>query len=254
MIARKSRQEIAIMKEGGSLLGIILKDLIAYASVGMECLDIESRAQALIRNTGGTPSFQTVHGYSWATCICINDEVVHGIPTKRKLNNGDMLTIDIGLLYGGFHTDTAWTKIIGNDTSPEKEGKIRFLDIGLQTLIRAIDLCKVGNHVGDISESNQKNIEAAGYSIVKTLVGHGVGKELHEDPQIPNYSRGNTANTYKFQGGETIAIEPIYAQGQGTIVYANDDGWTLATRDGSYSAVFEHSIAITEDGPLILTA
>jgi methionyl aminopeptidase len=178
---------------------------------------------------------------------------VHGIPTKRVLEDGDMLTIDIGLVYGGFHTDTAWTKIVGTDRSPQKKEKETFLEIGQTALQNAINLAKIGNRVGDISGSTQKIIEGAGYSIVKSLVGHGVGRELHEDPQVPNFLRGNPGNTYQFTGGETIAIEPIYAMGSGSVVYDNDDGWTIATRDHSLTAVFEHSIAITEDGPIVLT-
>jgi methionyl aminopeptidase len=171
----------------------------------------------------------------------------------RILKDGDMLTIDSGLIYGGFHTDTAWTKIVGNDPSPDKKEKEHFLNVGQDALWKAIDLARIGNRIGQISDSTQTMIEGAGYSIVKSLVGHGVGRELHEDPQVPNYLRGSISNTYAFVGGETIAIEPIYAMGAGSVVYDNNDGWTIATRDHSLTAVFEHSVAITEDGPLVLT-
>ena len=241
------------MREGGAKLGAILQQLLEYADVGVCLNDIELRANKLIQDSGGTPSFKTVSGYRWATCVCVNDVVVHGIPTPYKLIRGDILTIDIGLLYQGFHTDTAWTKIIG-DESPEKfKEKRHFLEIGRKALYQAIDLCRIGNCIGDISESNQSIIEGAGFSVVKSLVGHGVGRALHEDPQIPNYIRGKKENTYKFQGGETIAIEPIYVRGNGDVYTSANDGWTIATRDGSPAVFFEHSIAVTKDGPIILT-
>jgi methionyl aminopeptidase len=253
MIQRKTQEEIALMREGGAKLGNILVQLLDFSQPGISNNEIEALANELITESGGEASFKTVKGYRWATCLCVNEVVVHGIPSSYILRDGDVLTIDIGLLYKGFHTDTAWTKIIGTDTSPDKERKERFLRVGLKTLLKAIDLSRIGNRIGDLSRSNQEIIEGAGYSVVKSLVGHGVGRQLHEDPQIPNYLRGTIENTYQFRGGETIAIEPIYAQGNGTVVYDNTDGWTIATRDRSLSAVFEHTIVINEAGPDILT-
>lgn len=246
MIQRKSNKEIQIMQEGGKRLGDVLQKLLAMAQPGVVLLDIEKEANKLIAEFGGTASFKTVKGYHWATCLCVNEVVVHGIPGAYHLKDGDELTIDVGLIYGGFHTDTAWTKIIGQEDS-------KFLKVGQEALLRAIDLARIGNRIGDISSAIQTTIEGAGYNLVKTLVGHGVGHELHEDPQVPNYLRGAKENTYQFRGGETIAIEPIYVMGEGSVVYENDDGWTLATRDRSLAAVFEHSIAITADGPIVLT-
>lgn len=246
MIYRKTPQEIAVMREGGAKLGAILQKLLAMAQPGVRLLDIDNRADSLIAASGGMPSFKTVKGYNWATCLCVNEVVVHGVPTASVLKKGDVLTIDIGLVYKGFHTDTAWTKVVGGEDS-------QFLKVGQKALFSAMDRARIGNHVGDLSDSTQKIIEGAGYNIVKTLVGHGVGHELHEDPQIPNYVRGAVENTYQFQGGETIAIEPIYVIGEGQVVYENTDGWTVATRDRSLAAVFEHSVAITEDGPIVLT-
>jgi methionyl aminopeptidase len=253
MIHRKTKEEIAVMREGGKRLWEILQKLLDYSKPRVALLDIEKLALSEIEGSGGAASFKTVKGYRWATCLCVNEVVVHGVPTPYELRDGDIITIDIGLLYKGFHTDCAWTKIVGVDTSPDKEKKVRFLKTGQKVLEEAMKLAKIGSRVGDISASNQKNIEGAGYNVVKSLTGHGVGRELHEDPQIPNFERGNAKNTYQFRGGETIAIEPIYAMGSGSIVYENDDGWTLATRDRSITAVFERSIAITENGPLILT-
>lgn len=253
MIQQKTKEEIAIMREGGQKLGTILRELLDIAAPGVSLIAIEKHANELIAKTGGSASFKTVKGYSWATCLCVNEVVVHGIPTQRVLKDGDLLTIDIGLLYGGFHTDTAWSKVVGSDQSADKAKKVRFLEVGKQTLNAAIALCTVGNRIGQISRSNQSILEGAGYSVVKSLVGHGVGRELHEEPQIPNYARGSIDATYQFRGGETVALEPIYAMGDGSIVYENDDGWTLATRDRSVTAVFEHSVAITPDGPIVLT-
>ncbi len=246
----KTPQELVIMKEGGRKLGNILLELLDFAGVGVSLQDIEDKATALIKKAGGTPSFTTVEGYHWATCLCVNEVVVHGIPNEYVLQNGDKLTIDIGMVYNGLHTDTAWTKLIGMAHDAEKE---RFLKVGEEALWKAISVAKAGNHIGDISQALQSTIEGAGYSIVKSLVGHGVGNELHEDPQVPGYVRGNVNNTPVLLENETIAIEAIYAMGKGTIVYENDDGWTLSTRDRSLASVFEHTIAITKDRAIVLT-
>ncbi len=248
MIHKKTPQEIEIMRDGGKRLGNVLQQLLEIAQPGVSLVEIDKKASELIASYDAVPSFTTVKGYKWPTCLCVNENVVHCIPTKRILQDGDVLTIDVGLIYKGFHTDTAWTKIVGTDTSAEKESKEKFLQVGQQALSEAIKLATIGTHIGSISASTQQIIESAGYSIIKSLVGHGVGKELHEDPQVPNYVRGDYRNTYQFAGGETIAIEPIY------VVYENSDGWTIATRDRSLAAVFEHSIAITENGPIVLTS
>lgn len=249
MIHVSTPEEIAIMREGGKRLHGILQKLLEASVPGAVLLDIDQLADELIRESGGTASFKTVKGYKWATCLCVNEVVVHGIPTKYTLKDGDILTIDIGLVYQGLHTDTAWTKIVGSEKKNED-----FLNIGKKALDRGIAEAKVGNHIGHISKVIQETIEGAGYAIVKSLVGHGVGRELHEEPQVPNYVRGAIENTLPLQEGMTIAIEPIYAMGRGEIVYENDDGWTLTTRDRSLAAVFEHSIAIGASGPLVLTA
>lgn len=248
MIHIKTPEEIAIMREGGKKLGIILEDLLEFSQTGVVLLDIEKRANELILASGATPSFSTVPGYKWATCLNVNEVVVHGIPSTYALRDGDVFTIDIGLIYKGLHTDTAGTKIIG----PSKKNE-EFLNTGKLALERGIEAARVGNRIGDISKIVQETIEGAGYSIVKSLVGHGVGRDLHEEPQIPNYLRGSIANTLPLREGMTIAIEPIYAMGRGEIVYENTDGWTLATRDRSLTSVFEHSLAITASGPVVLT-
>jgi methionyl aminopeptidase len=252
MITPKNSQEILSMREGGKRLGAILDVLIDMAKPGVSLLEIEKKAQQEIKKAGGTPSFMTVGDYKWATCLCVNDEVVHGIPTDRKLLDGDILTIDVGLIYKGLHTDTAYTTYV-SDVSDVPEEIRKFLDTGKIALAEAIKNARIGNHVGDISKSIQNSIENAGYHIVKTLVGHGVGKILHEEPQIPGFLKNQIEHTPYLIKGQTIAIEIIYGLGTGSIIYANDDGWTISTRDGSLSSVFEHTVLIDENGPEVLT-
>ncbi len=249
MIHIKTPEDIAVMREGGKKLGTILDDLLAFSTPGVVLMDIEKRANELIEKSGAAASFKTVPGYKWATCLNVNEVVVHGIPTQYVLKDGDILTIDIGLIYQGFHTDTAGTKIIGSSKKNEE-----FLATGKLALERAINAARIGNRIGDISKVVQETIEGAGYSIVKSLVGHGIGRELHEEPQIPNFLKGAIENTLPLKEGMTIAIEPIYAAGKGDIVYENTDGWTLATRDRSLTSVFEHTLGITASGPVVLTA
>lgn len=249
MIDSKTPQEIAIMEEGGKKLGAVLQKLLELAQPNVSLLDIEKEAQIRIEEAGGLASFKTVKGYKWATCLCVNEAVVHGIPTNKKLISGDLFTIDIGMLYKGLHTDTAWTKIIG-ETDSKKE---KFLRVGEEALLSAIGQATIGNRVGHISKTIQEAIEGAGYSVVRTLVGHGVGKMLHEEPQVPGILKEAIEKTPELRSGMTIAIEVIYAMGDSTVVYNNDDGWTIATKDRSLSAVFEHTIAISEEGPTVLT-
>lgn len=246
MIAKTRRFELAVMREGGQKLGRILEALLDYSISGRSLVEIDTRADELIRDAGGTASFKTVHGYKWATCLCVNDVVVHGVPTEYKLKKGDVLTIDIGMLYKGLHTDTAWTKIIDEQND-------EFLRVGEASLWKAIDQAKSGNYVGHISKAIEDSIVGARYSIVKSLVGHGVGKTLHEDPQIPGFLRGSIEETPRLVAGMTLAIEVIYAMGNGQVSYGHPDGWTVATKDHSRAAVFEHTIAIGATGPVVLT-
>jgi methionyl aminopeptidase len=255
-----SQEQKQAQIEGGQKLGSILAELLEKAQVGVSLLELEDLAQKRIEQAGGTPSFQTVEGYRWATCLCVDDVVVHGIPTDYVLNEGDVLTIDVGILYHGYHTDTAWTKIITSrakshqDKIKAKESDIeRFLRIGEEALWKGISEAKQGNRIGHISRALQATIEGGGYSVVKSLVGHTVGRELHEAPQVPGFLKGKIEQTPLLTNGMTLAIEIIYAQGQGSIVYANDDGWTLATKDGSLASVFEHSIRIDGNDPQVLT-
>jgi methionyl aminopeptidase len=253
MIKTKTPAEIETIREGGRKLGIILDKLVEISRPGVTLNEIEKQAQILIKESGGTPSFMTVGDYRWATCLCVNDEVVHGIPSERKLRTGDLLTIDIGLIYDSFHTDTAQSFIITEPGYRIPADVENFLQTGKKALEKAIAQAQVVNRVGHISQAIQQVVQPAGYGIVKQLVGHGVGHTLHEEPQIPGFLKTTIDKTPKLEADMTIAIEIIYAQGAGTVMYANDDGWTISTRDGSLSAVFEHTIAVTQSGPLIVT-
>lgn len=244
------------MKEGGFKLARIRDTLMDLAKPGVTLLSLDQKAKELIRNEGGTPSFETVDGYHWATCLCVDDVIVHGIPTQYRLNSGDLLTIDVGLLYKGFHTDTAWTITVGEQSgvnSATRQLHEHFRTTGETALAKAIQECRIGKHIGDISKVIQQTVENAGYHVVRVLVGHGVGKALHEEPQVPGYISGDIARTPEITDGLTIAIEVIYTEGSNAVGYKGDDGWSIATRDGSLSAVYEHTVAATPNGPIILT-
>jgi len=251
MTSVKTPEEIASMRVGGKKLGGILKELLAMSTIGVNLLDIEKHAKKRIQEVGGQPSFTTVEGYPYVTCLCINEEVVHGMPRDYALREGDILTIDIGMIYEGLHTDTASSTLIGQTGGIEKR---QFLQIGEVALEKAIRVAIAGNRVGDISYVIQTTIEAAGYHVVRDLTGHGVGRVLHEEPMIPEYVRGDIRKTPLLTSGMTIAIEVIYAMGQGSIIYKSDDGWTLESRDRSLTATFEHTLCIRDGKSDVLTA
>jgi len=234
------------MTEGGAKLGVILKELLDASKIGVSLLDIEGLAMKRMKESGGEPSFTTVEDYKWATCLCINDVIVHGIPTEKKLRDGDVFTIDIGMIYKGFHTDTAWTKIVQSQKSQVKSENEKFLETGKEALRQAIAVVKPGNRIGHISQTIQKIVEGSGYGVVKSLVGHGVGEELHMPPQISGVLKGTVDSTLPLVSGMTLAIEIIYTMGNPAVYYVNDDGWSIATRDHSLSAVFEQTIVVTD--------
>lgn len=240
------------MQEGGKVLGAVLEELLQTTQPGTTLLEIEALAQKRIKEAGMKPSFSTVADYKWATCLCVNDVIVHGIPTEYALREGDLLTIDIGLINKGYHSDTAWSKVVANPGYSVSGEVQKFLDTGKAALKEAIAQARDGNRVGHISTTLQRIVEGSGYGIVKPLVGHGIGKTLHEEPQIPGFLRGAIDKTPLLRKGMTIAVEVIYAMGNPTVYY-HEDGWSIATRDHSLSAVFEQSVAITDAEPLILT-
>lgn len=244
----KTKEEINLMAEGGAKLKEIKKKLAAMVKEGISTMDLENKASQLIEVSGGQASFKMVPGYHWATCVNLNLGVVHGIPSEKVVfKRGDLVSIDIGLFYKGFHTDTAISLGIG--LSKEKQ---KFLNAGRLALKKAIFQAKAGNRIFDISLAIQETIEEASYTPVYALVGHGVGRNLHEEPSIPGFVQGARERSPEIVPGMTLAIEIIYAQGKPDVV-ASEDGWTISTRDGKIAALFEETVAVTRHGPLVLT-
>lgn len=256
MIDIKNTKEIELMKKGGQILSETLWRVTKELKAGVSELEIDALAEKLIREKGGEPGFKKVAGYHHTVCACTNEVVVHGIPSKYRFKTGDVVCIDCGVFYGGYHTDMAETVIIqepGSEIQDLMEKK-RFLNIGKKALKAGIDQAVVGNRIGHISKVIQDIVEKeGGYSIVRSLIGHGVGKELHEDPEVPGFLEQKIEKTPKLVEGMTIAVEVIYCMGRPEVVYAGTDNWSIKSADGSLSAVFERSIAVTKNDPLILT-
>lgn len=250
MIHYKTPEEIELMTESGKRLHAVVDELIPFIKVGMSTLEIDRKATSLIHKYGGEVSFNKVEGYSWATCLTINEQVVHTPPSKRIVKDGDVLTVDIGLYYKGFHTDFADTIVCGTSKDREIE---RFLEVGKQTLYKAIDQAKKGNRLGDISQTIEKEIYGNGYKVVKQLTGHGIGRDLHEDPYVLGFLDRPIQKTLPIREGLVIAIEVIYSKGSEEFEYEDKTEWSLVTKDRSLSACFEHTVAITKDETRILT-
>lgn len=242
-VSIRTPQELDLMRESGRISAVALKKVLESAKPGVNLLDLERIAEEAIKEEGGAVSFKTEPGYFWATCLTVNEEVVHGIPRDIVLKEGDKLSIDLGALYKGWHTDTAWSLIIGGKGS-------KFLSVGEEAMWSGIKQAKAGNRVGDISNAIQTVIEGAGYSVVESLVGHGVGRSLHEDPMIPGIGKKGTGPV--LQAGMTLAIEAIYTAGNGSVAHL-DDGWTIVSEDGSLGGLFEMTIIVTEGEPEVIT-
>jgi methionyl aminopeptidase len=249
-ISIKSDKELDIMAEGGKKLGVIKRELASKVKEGVTAEDIELLAQKLIKKAGGKPSFMMVPDYFWATCVNVNEGMVHGIPKKEVVfKKGDVVSIDVGIFYKGFHNDTSITVAI----EPEKEIE-RFLEVGRRALKKAIQVCRPGNYILDISKVVEETIKKAGYTPIRALVGHGVGRELHEAPAIPCFVPDNARFiNYKIEKGMVVAIEIMYTHGNPDIEIGRD-GWTISMADGKISALFEETIAVRSAGPLVLTA
>lgn len=252
MIDIKNSKEIESMKKGGHMLAVALEQALAAVKPGVTEGELDKITENSVRSQGGEPGFMKVPGYHHTICTATNEVIVHGIPGSYVLKTGDVICIDAGVYYKGLHTDMADTVVAGGDdaTTP---GVKKFLEIGKKALWAGIEQATVGNRVGHISKVIQDIVEGSGYSIVRTLVGHGVGKELHEEPEVPGFLATKIDRTPLLKEGMTIAIEVIYAMGGSDVVYANDDGWTIKTADNSLSAVFERSILITKTKPMVLT-
>lgn len=246
--------KIEAMTEGGSVLGQIMERAILEARVGVSGLDIEKLVTDLMVEEGVEPSFKKVKGYKYATCICVNDTVVHGIPTADKFQKNDVVGIDIGVYHKGFHTDMSWSKVISDGADDQVTTQMKqFLAAGYQTLLLALKEAVNGRRIGNISRVIEQNIKANGLRVVKQLVGHAVGRELHEFPQIPGVLTKPIERTPLITPEMTLAVEIIYTQGEAEIVYKNNDGWTISTRDGKLSGLFEVTVAVLENETKILT-
>lgn len=257
MIVVKSEKDIEKMAEGGQITAKVREEILKSAVPGTKTSELESLAVARIKELGGESGFMRVPGYDYATCVNLNAGLVHGVPSEKVvIKEGDVFTVDLGTFYKGFHTDAAWTIIskqlsVNSDQSGKKfEEKRRFLEAGRKALEKATKQCVPGNFVGDISHAIQETVEGSGYSVIRALVGHGVGEDLHEAPQIPCFGRSGTGSILR--AGMVLAVEILYAKG-GSAIETLDDGWTIKTKDNLSSALFENTIAITKNGPEVLT-
>ena len=243
----KSSHEIELMREAGRLLEIVHKELAAAIRPGISTHELDKLGERVIRSFGCVPNFLNYNGFPASFCISVNDEVVHGIPKKsRILHEGDIVSIDAGLIYKGMHSDAARTYGVGQIT-PEAQ---KLIDVTRECFFKGIEYAKAGNHLHEISAAIGDYAESFGYGVVRDLVGHGIGKALHEDPQIPNFrQRGRGIRLVK---GMTLAVEPMINAGRADVEWLDDD-WTVVTEDGSLSAHYENTILITDGEPEILT-
>lgn len=247
MQAKWNSAAFDIYRENCRKIAKIRAQAVEFAQTHFQLADIDHYVEQLILKAGGEPAFKKVPGYKWATCISVNDVLVHGIP-KGTIKPGDIVNIDTGMYYHGTTSDCSTTFVVGQAT-PEQQ---HFLEVGKKALKQAIKQAKPGNRVRDISSAIQKHIEAAGYNVTRNLTGHGIGKTMHQDPPIPCFVSTDPALSYKLTVGMTLAIEVMYMKGDWPLILEKD-GWTLRTRDGSDAAVFEEDVLITPNGPEILT-
>lgn len=245
-IELKSKDDLSKMRLGGKIASRILNKLCRQIRPGVATASLDERARKLVADAGARPSFLGYHGYPAALCISVNSEVVHGIPGSRVLDEGDIVGLDMGVYYQGFHTDTAKTMAVGK-ISPEAR---KLMQVTKKALERGIAAARAGAHLGDVQNAIQTEIETAGFGIVRDLAGHGVGRELQEPPSIPNFGKPGTGPILR--EGMTLALEPMVCEGNGAIKILSD-GWTVVTAEGSLSAHFEHTIAITKSGAEVLT-
>jgi methionyl aminopeptidase len=246
MIIGKSKRELEKMRASGRLVGQVLAGLREMVAPGVTTIEIDQAAEKMIRDAGALPTFKGYNGFPYSICASVNEQIVHGFPSSYKLKEGDIFSIDCGVTLEGFVGDTATTIPVGNAS----EDRLKLIRVTEECLERAIQQCRAGNHLGDIGWAVQQHAEANGYSVVRDYVGHGIGRRMHEDPQIPNYGRPGLGP--KIKNGYVFAVEPMVNLGSHhTKVLA--DGWTVVTLDGQPSAHAEHTIAITEEGPEVLT-
>jgi methionyl aminopeptidase len=246
MIIKKTPAEIEKMARAGEILVRTMDLLAGKVRPGATTLELDAAAEKFIRSQGATPAFKGYRGFPGSICTSPNDMVVHGIPGKFKLSRGDVLSVDIGVVYDGWVADAARTFPVG-EVDPVSA---KLLQVTQESLFLAVDQCRPGRRLGDVGHAVQEHVEAAGFSIVRSLVGHGIGRSMHEEPQIANYGQPGTGT--KLEEGMVLAVEPMTTAGR-HMVRMGDDGWAIYSQDGSVAAHFEFTIAVTDDGPRILT-
>ena len=247
MISLKSKREIEIMREAARRLSIVIQKLKRSVRAGMTTYELDQKAEQLIRAEDAQPAFKGYRGFPATVCTSVNQVVVHGIPSKRcKLQTGDILSVDLGLIYEGYYSDAARTWPIGRVSS----GAVELMEAARRALFVGMAEMKTGNRIGDISYAIQTYVESQGFSVVRDFVGHGIGRALHEDPQVPNFGKAGKGS--KLEAGMVLAIEPMVTAG-GHEVEILDDSWTVVTRDHELAAHYEDTIALTEKGPINLT-
>lgn len=246
-ISIKTPQELQVLREAGKILSAIIQELKCSLKSGATTREIDSEAQKLIRRHGVLPAFKGYRGFPGCICISVNEQVVHGIPGERRLREGDLVSLDVGIIHKSYYSDTALTVGIG----PIEAAAQQLLDVTLEALHRGIEAARVDNHLSDISHAIQQFVEANRFSVVRDFVGHGIGRSLHEEPEIPNFGPPHTGPVLK--EGMVLAIEPMVNAGTWQTKILND-GWTVVTQDGKPSAHFEHTVAVMAGGPEILTA
>ncbi|MBI2014942.1 MAG: type I methionyl aminopeptidase [Candidatus Rokubacteria bacterium] len=247
MIVLKSAREIALMRRGGHILADVIDHLRETVKPGLSTLEIDEDVEAFINARGAQPAFKGYRGFPATVCVSINDEVVHGIPSAhRRVKEGDIVGLDLGCIVEGYYADCAVTLALGDIPPRVRE----LLDATRESLERAVGECVPGRRLSDVSHAVQSHVEARGFSVVRAFVGHGIGRALHEEPQVPNF--GDPGRGPLLQPGMVLAIEPMVTMGSWEVKIL-DDGWTAVTRDGSLAAHFEHTIAVMEHGPEVLT-
>ena len=243
----KSKSELTLMREAGRLLSATLDQLEEACRPGVTTAEIDKLADRLIREHGAVPGFLGYNGFPKSLCISVNEEVVHGIPSKREINDGDLVSLDCGLVLDGLWADSGRTVMVGKVTDEAQ----RLVQVTREALRRGIEQAVPGNRVGDISAAVQEHVEANGFSVVRNFVGHGIGRNMHEDPQVPNFGVAGAGPLLK--PGYALAIEPMVNAGSHEVQMLPDH-WTIITADGKLSAYFEHTVLITDDGPVVATA
>lgn len=246
MISLKSKHELEIMREAARRLKIIFQEIKTWIRAGMTTLDIDQKAEHLMEKQKVKPAFKGYRGYPACICTSVNEEVVHGIPSKKRLKEGDLLSVDMGLIHEGYVSDAARTWAIGRVGDEE----IELIETARRALYMGMAQMKAGHRVGDVSNAIQNYVEAQGFSVIRDFVGHGIGREMHEDPQVPNF--GKPGRGPKLEIGMVLALEPMVAAGSWEVDVLND-AWTVVTRDRQFAAHYEDTIALTENGPENLT-